>query len=273
MPGARVHPAAAGVRHLARLAGRRRSAAGHRARCRPGPRRDRSGRPARSATTTSSASSTAASTPGSPPGSRPRPSAWWTRVTSASARVLDIRQDSEFDGRARPRRRRTSSSAPSPNDRRPAAGRADGGDVRPRRAAPWAPPACWPAPGTATSRVLAGGPEDWADATGQPSGGRPVSDGASGHRASGCAQNARPVRAAGRRQRPGRRHARPGADGPAAARRARSSACAPTPPASCSSWPSAWPRRPPTTSPAPGRTATAASPCWSPAGWSPSRSR
>ena len=87
-------------------------------------------------------------------------------ATSATAAVLDIRQDSRVRGRARPRRRCTSSSATSPThaDDVPTGPTVVmcGHGERAMGAASLLARA-----GHTDVAVLDGGPEDWAEATGQ----------------------------------------------------------------------------------------------------------
>ena len=117
--------------------------------------------------------------------------------------------------------------------------------------------------------VLDGGPEDWAAATGQPLETGPMTPHARrGRPAAGAARERRPVHACWSRSTPW--------SAACSARNApscrcwppRCSASPPTPRADLHPRLRPRPRRPPTTWPAPGRTATAASRCWSPAGWS-----
>ena len=234
-PRVGVDPAAAGVRHLAGLARRRRYAARGRPRqpTRTPPRS--SGRPARSATTRSSASSTVASPPGPPPGEpTARIPLVEPREPGGGGPVLDVRQDDEFDAGHVPGARHVELGDLWPTECRDDPARTHGGDVRPRRAGDGRRQPAGPRRPPRRRRARPADPRTgptppatpWRSARERR---HPRRRTTGAHRA-GAAAERRPVHAAGRGQRPGRRHARPGADRPAAAGRSRSSASPPTPP-------------------------------------------
>ena len=181
-----------------------------------------SARPSPSATTTSPASSTAASTPGPPPDGRSRRSSW---STADAIDGHDARHPPGQRVRRRPRPRRGPRRARRLGPTRAPSRRAGHASMCGHGERAMTGASILEAAGHPDVAVLAGGPADWAAATGtrrrRPHRARPPPTPAGSQadpaRAAG---EPRPVPAARRGQRARRRDDRPGAHRPAAAGRA-----------------------------------------------------